>query len=121
MATVQHYTSLCENVCNSTQNILAAWVFRDAELVSSFLKPSFPLPNSSEQKKFLVQAHLMVSMASTNQQMYGKLNYVSGSFQHADYYIFPMTDDNEVLLAVACVKPYSVDAIGKAVSVLTVR
>src|SRR5574338_927779 len=108
MAILQHYTSICENVCNSKDSILAAWMFRDAEIVSSHLKPSFPAPNASELKKFLVQAHLMISMASTNQQMYGRMNYVSGSFEHADYYIFPIAGEDEMLLALACVRPYSI-------------
>jgi hypothetical protein len=81
-------------------------------------KPGFPVPNVQEQKKLFVQAHFMIGMAQTNQQMYGSMNYVSISFANADCYMFPLHDG--VVLAVACVKPYSGDAVSKAVSEMVV-
>ena len=63
-----------------------------------------------------VQAQLMIGMAQTNQEMYGSMNYVSVSFANADCYLFPMGDG--VVLAIMCVRPYSLDIIRKAVSEL---
>ena len=110
------YGYLCTNLCSNINGVVGAWAFKEADLIASCSKPGFPAPNRHEQKKMLVQAQLMIGMAQTNQQMYGTTNYVSVSFANADCYLFP-TDDGAVL-AIMCVKPYSLDGISKAVSEL---
>lgn len=60
----------------------------------------------------------MIGMAQTNQQMYGAMKYVCVSFANADCYLFPMEEIGDFVLAVACVRPYSIEAISKAVSEL---
>jgi len=111
------YGYLCTNLCDNFERIVGAWAFREAELIASSSKSGFPTPNKQEQKKMFVQAQLMIGMAQTNQDMYGAMNYVSVSFANADCYLFAMGDG--VLLAIMCVKPYSLDVISKAVSELT--
>ncbi|HKU48338.1 MAG TPA: hypothetical protein VJP79_00185, partial [Nitrososphaera sp.] len=113
-----NYDFLCTNLCSSLAGLVGAWAFKEADLVASCVKPGFPSPNKMEQKKMFVQAHLMIGMAQTNQQMYGTMNYVSVSFSNVDYYLFPMNDNGNIVLAVACVKPYSIEVISKAVSEL---
>jgi hypothetical protein len=106
-------------LCNTIQNVVGVWVFRDTDLISYTVKPGFPSPNASEQKKMFVQAQMMVSMALTNQEMYGKLNYVGTSFGNADCYLFPL-EEKGAILAAACIRPYSIETITKAVSVMVV-
>jgi hypothetical protein len=66
-----------------------------------------------------VQAHMMIGMASTNESKYGKMNYVSASFDNVDFFLFPLTEEEKgLVLAVACVKPYSIETIKRAVSVM---
>ena len=110
------YRYLCTNLCDNFEKIVGAWAFKEAELIASASKSGFPVPNKQEQKKMFVQAQLMIGMAQTNQEMYGAMNYVSVSFANADSYLFPMADG--VILAVMCVKPYSLDVISKTVSEL---
>ena len=112
------YNFLCTNLCENIGGIVGAWAFKEADLVASCNKSGFPFPNKEEQKKMFVQAHLMIGMAETNQQMYGKISYVSVSFANVDCYLFPMNDKSNVVLSVACVKPYSIEVIAKAVSEL---
>lgn len=110
------YSFLCTNLCENVDGIVGSWAFKEADLIASCNKPGFPAPNKQEQKKMFVQAHLMIGMAQTNQQMYGKMRYVSVSFANVDCYLFPMNDSSNIVLAVACTKPYSVEVIEKAVS-----
>ena len=112
------YDFLCTNLCENVAGIVGSWAFKEADLIASSSKPGFPAPNKQEQKKMFVQAHLMIGMAQTNQQMYGRISYVSVSFANADCYLFPMSDDSNIVLGVACVKPYSIEVIAKAVSEL---
>ena len=66
-----------------------------------------------------VQAHMMIGMAATNESMFGKMKYVSVSFDNVDCYLFPLTEEERgIVLAIACVKPYSIDTIKRAVSVM---
>lgn len=61
----------------------------------------------------------MIGMAATNESMYGKMNHVSVSFENMDCYLFPLTEEERgLVLAVACVKPYSIETIKRAVSVM---
>jgi hypothetical protein len=114
----QNYKALCSNLCSTIESVMGVWVFKETELVASHVKQGFPNASQAEQKKMFVQAHLMIGMAASN-AMYGKPNYVSVSFEHADCYLFPINDEGkDFVLAVACVKPYSVDTIARAVSVM---
>lgn len=112
------YSFLCARLCNNVDGIAGAWTFKEADLVASCSRSGFPAPNRIEQKKMFVQAHLMIEMAQTNQQMYGAVKYVSVSFANADCYLFPMNDD--IVLGIACVSPYSMDVIKRAISELVV-
>jgi hypothetical protein len=106
-------------LCNSIENVVGVWAFRETDLVASSVKSSFPTASSSEQKKMFVQAHMMIGMAATNETMYGKMKYVSVSFNDVDCYLFPLTEEERgLVLAVACIKPYSIDTIKRAVSVM---
>jgi hypothetical protein len=41
------------------------------------------------------------------------------SFENMDCYLFPLTEEERgLVLAVACVKPYSIETIKRAVSVM---
>jgi hypothetical protein len=64
----------------------------------------------------------MIGMAATNEVLYGKLNYVSVSFENVDCYLFPITEEERgLVLAVACVKPYSIETIRRKVSVIVAQ
>jgi hypothetical protein len=106
-----NYESLLDRVLNNADNAVGVWIFRDTSLIKSFVKPGLPIPNKMAQQKMFVQAHLMMAMARNNENMYGKVNHLSVSFEYCDYFLFPLGRDE--IIAVGFKKPYTIDDIDK--------
>lgn len=91
-------------MCNFHSKVVGAWVLSPREVVESAVKPGFGEPDREAQRTMILQAQVMVSVAETHQDMYGKVSHVLVSFEHFDYFLFPL--DGKDVLVVGCIRPY---------------
>lgn len=97
------YDYLCRQVLASHNKILGVWVIKEEAQIAYAAKNGAPLPNKEELQKMFHQARLMISMASTNEIFYGRVESIVVNHEKLSAFLVPV--DREHTIAIGCAKP----------------
>lgn len=102
-------SAFCERVARLSPSIRAVMVTSGGRLAGSYSVKGFVLPDRKRMASLLVQAEIMVSVPATNEDYFGKVNYVMVDHSGVHNFFFPARGVG--VLAVTVVPPYDSDSL----------
>jgi len=113
---------LCRVICEIDDNILAAVVSEDAELIGTCLRKEFPVPEKRKLTTMLLQAGIVFSIARTSEDFHGRARCVTLRYANVDEHLFPLAPENNRMLIVST-RPDEMDAelIGRIASAVLAK
>ncbi len=94
------YNDLCNKIAGLSQNINAVAVLSEGRIIASSIREKAP---EDEAAKLVLRTEIMSSIAKTNQDLLGQLDFVMFSYGKMHGFLFPMKN---VTLLVSVVPPY---------------
>lgn len=94
------YRCLCDEILKSNTEILGVWLVRKVTPVEHAVKKGAPLPKPRELNKMFLQGAVMISQASTNEQMYGRVKSIMINHEILSAFLVPI--DSGQFLAIGC-------------------
>lgn len=108
---VLEFEHVCNQLLKSHNRIFIASVLRGVELLAQAKKGGMPLPDSEQMEKLYLQGMTMLTQVSTNEPLYGKVEYIVISHEKIKAVLLPI--DQEHYLGIACSKPCDADIVIK--------
>lgn len=108
--------AICKEVASFHKNILGTGIIKNGELIASYVKPNVPFPNEIKLKKILLQSHFITALAKSNEDYFGKLDYVMIRWQNSDVFLFALDHSVPELFAFRIVAPYNHERLIRKVS-----
>jgi hypothetical protein len=88
------------------------------KVVAQATKNGVPTPNGEELEKMYLQGWTMLTQVSTNEPLYGKVEYITISHEKMKGLLAPIDDKHYI--GIGCAKPCNAeDIIGNAKRILT--
>ena len=82
-------SEICREIAELHDNIIAAGIIQNQELIARFSKVKDP-PASSERIKLLfAQPEILISICKTNEEFFGNILYLIVCFENSDLVFFP--------------------------------
>lgn len=103
------YDYLCRQTLASHNKILGVWVIKEEAQIAFAAKRGAPIPNKEELQRIFHQARLMISMASTNEKFYGKIESIVVNHEKLSAFLVPI--DREYTIAIGCTRPFNFKAV----------
>lgn len=100
------YEKLCRAVRELNPRVVGAWVISHGEAVAASVSEKAPVPNKDKLGKIFFQAQVMAGIPRTNEDMYGRLEFVLIRHMHLDAMLFHLDSGDEAVLAVGFQRPY---------------
>lgn len=108
------FRQFCENVAKVSPNIEAVMVTSGARLAGSYSRKGFLLPAEERMASILIQAEIMMSIPMSNEDYFGRVNYVMIDHSDVHNFLFPLRGIG--VLGVGIVPPYDRDELVARVS-----
>jgi hypothetical protein len=97
------FQHLCHRLLESHDQIIAVWIRSGDKDVVNATKQGFPLPNTGEMQKILLQGWVMLSLAGTNKAMYGQVESIVVNHKELSAFLVPI--DQKHFIGIGCAKP----------------
>jgi hypothetical protein len=107
---------LCQQVLQSNDRVVAVWIRREENNVQHATRKGFPLPNDFEMEKMLLQGWVMLSLACTNESMYGRVGSIIVNHEELSAFLIPI--DRKYFMGVGCAKPCNPCAVLNNIEVI---
>jgi hypothetical protein len=102
---------ICKSITESDEHILGTGILENMAVAAIYSKPNLPLPKEEKFQLMIIQAEIFISMAKSNTDFFGRLRYVTTSFESSDIVFFPLPSgaDNKLrTLVVQILRPYDI-------------
>jgi hypothetical protein len=116
---------ICKNITDMQDNILGAGIIENLQVAAMYTKPKVPLPNKERFKLMFAQSGILVNIAKTNSDFFGRLRFIVCSFENSDIAFLPFTrsnyagrktrnsNNNERILVIQILRPYEMTELLK--------
>jgi hypothetical protein len=80
---------MCKAIANLENNILGAGIIENLSLVAMYSKPGVSLPKEEKFNLMFAQSEIMISIAKSNADFFGRFRYIVSSFEKSDTMFLP--------------------------------
>ena len=81
--------AICRDIANLDDNIFAAGVIANQELVARYSKIEDPPVTLAQLKLIYAQPEILISICKNSERFFGNLKYLLVCFDHSDFFFFP--------------------------------
>ena len=93
------YATLAEKVTELDDSIVGAMIVKRGDLLGSYARPKIPLPQKEKFTEMFLQAEMMLSIPTSNEDIFGKVETVI--VKHSILHIYMTLLPNKAILAFA--------------------
>jgi hypothetical protein len=94
----------CRRVASIDDRVNTALVMKDVTPEGAYARPGQWVPDKELLQRLLTQVNIMIGIAYSNEQIYGRLGYVMVTHSTADFFFFPLADRRIFLASIN--RPY---------------
>jgi hypothetical protein len=94
-----NYTVLAESITKLDDSIVGAMIVKRGDLLGSYARPKIPIPEKEKFTEMFLQAEMMLSIPTSNEDIFGKVEMVI--VKHSTLHIYITMLPNKAILAFA--------------------
>jgi hypothetical protein len=108
----------CKAIADMQDNILGAGLIENLQVAAMYAKPNVPLPEEEKFKLMFAQSEILVNVAKTNEDFFGRVRYLVSSFENSDVVFLPYRSktDRDRTLVIQILRPYDHDKIAEKIA-----
>jgi hypothetical protein len=98
------------------EKVLITALLEDSAVLSWYVKPKTPVPNEERQEAMAIQAQLVTSIVSNNEDYLGRVDFVMVRQEMADVFLFPVHGKKRRVFCAVVARPYDMDDLVASVT-----
>jgi exonuclease III len=103
--------NICKSFAEMDDNIRGAGIIENMKVVAIYSKRNIPLPKEERFQLMVSQSEIFVSIAKSNADFFGRLRYVTASFESSDIIFFFLpngssSNNKPGLFGIRVLRPY---------------
>ena len=112
-----NYNELCKAIAGLHGSIEVAIILSKGKIVATHLKSGGPAPDEEEFRSMISQLETVIRTTKTNQDKFGRLEFIIIHYKHIDGLFFPLNDNDTLIIGI--VPPYNYDIVVSKIFTLT--
>jgi hypothetical protein len=101
---------ICKEFAGMDDNIVGVGIIENMKIVAAYSNGILPVPKGEKFQQMVIQSEIFISIAKSNTDFFGRLRYVSMSFETVDVLLFSLPNESNNnkprLCAIRVFRPY---------------